>query len=281
MNPGGPWNAVLHTLFLLPNLRRLTLGGLHGIQDLYPLFERPLPSLQTLCVKGNPGVSAWDWTCEELYDRGRAKTFFSGLRTIKFSGCPIKVNDARERPEFVDTAHSELRCIKFPAMTSDRIAAQFLAKCSNALAAIDTSGVHLSQETLRVIATKCTSLKAFSVTVESTLYDDDLDGLASLIEMRGPQLVCLTLFSAHQDTVPRRIMQLMITHCRSLEALLLWADSEGEFEDDCLELISRGGGRLKLLELHGSDFVIHMNTLINRVADSCPKLEAFALPFNI
>ncbi|KAJ3084551.1 hypothetical protein HK102_000620 [Quaeritorhiza haematococci] len=79
--------------------------------------------------------------------------------------------------------------------------------------------------------------------------------------------------------ITRSIMQSIITHCQSLEALC-FDFRRLESEEDCLELVSRLGGKLKHLELGGL-VGVHANTLIDRVADSCPNLEWFGFPCTV
>ncbi|KAJ3084550.1 hypothetical protein HK102_000619 [Quaeritorhiza haematococci] len=73
-------------------------------------------------------------------------------------------------------------------------------------------------------------------------------------------------------------MRSIISNCRSLEALRLESQGE-EFEEDCLELVSRLGGKLKYPDFGPSTFNVHANNLIDRVADSCPNLERVGIPY--
>ncbi|KAJ3083513.1 hypothetical protein HK102_001033 [Quaeritorhiza haematococci] len=276
LDRSGVWNAVLHTLYLFPNLRHLALKGIQSLYDLHPLFDQTLPSLQKLSLQGDSYFPWLNWEVGAVYNRERARAFFSHLLELKFSCCSMKM-DLDKCPEFVDTAHKNLRSITLPDDTPAHIATQFFAKCSDALVAVDTNGSYLSLETLGTIATKCTRLRALAVENTDIV---DVDGLVSLIEKCGPELICLDVVSSDRLPIPRPVMQSIMRHCRSLEALRLESQGDG-FEEDCVELVSRLGGRLKYLDLHLATFDIHANTLVNRVAENCPFLEGFSMPFSV
>ncbi|KAJ3078274.1 hypothetical protein HK102_004609 [Quaeritorhiza haematococci] len=270
------WDGVLRTIFLFPNLRRLTLGGLPGIDGLQHLFTQTLPSLQKLSIRGNFVEPVWRWNYESSFEtsenRDSAGRFFSRLRAIEFGGCRMNLNDL-ERHEFVEAGHQKLETAKFPEDTPDPVAAAFIARCSGALVALDTSTARLSQTTLETIATKCTGLKALAV--GPTKYVD-INGLEYLIKTRGPDLICICL-GTEPNTLPRTIMQ-SLGQARSLKALRLSAHGE-EFEQGILELIPTVGANLKHLDLAGSMFeTISTLALIDRVADHCPNLEWFGIP---
>ncbi|KAJ3090381.1 hypothetical protein HK102_003927 [Quaeritorhiza haematococci] len=186
----------------------------------------------------------------------------------------MKTN-VRRCPEFIDTAHENLRSITLPDATPAHIATQFFAKCSDALVAVDTSYAHLSRETLGTLAANCTCLRALAV---GNMHVVDVDGLVSLIEKCGPELLCLDLVSEDPQPIPRPVMQSIMRHCRSLEALRLESQGEG-FEEDCIELVSRLGGRLKYLDLYLTSFDVHANAIMDCVADHCPNLEQLGIPF--
>ncbi|KAJ3085990.1 hypothetical protein HK102_013615 [Quaeritorhiza haematococci] len=136
------WNEVLPTLFLFPHLRSLTLSDLRGNDGLLPLLDQQLPSLRKLSMQADcnllDGEWKWKWNFGRDYDREQARAFFSRLQTIEFM-CPMELNTLRERPEFVETAHENLRSITFPFNTPDHISREFFGRCSAALVAVDLS----------------------------------------------------------------------------------------------------------------------------------------------
>ncbi|KAJ3080476.1 hypothetical protein HK102_003022 [Quaeritorhiza haematococci] len=271
------WTAVLHTLYLFPNLRRLQLKDIRGIHELQPLFDQTLPSLQKLSLQGYSTSTAWDWEGGASYNREQARAFFSRLMGLKFSyNCKMET-DVRRCPQFVDTAHEDLRSIKLPDDTPAHITTQFLAKCSDALVAVDTSSAHLSWGTFETLATTCRGLRALAVGNTDIV---DVDGLVSLIEKCGPRLLCLELISEDRRSIPRTVLRSVIRHCRSLEALRL--EFEGKrVEVDCLELVSTLGRKFKQLDLYMTTFDVHANTLIDRIADHCPNLRHLGIPYTV
>ncbi|KAJ3083514.1 hypothetical protein HK102_001034 [Quaeritorhiza haematococci] len=138
-----------------------------------------------------------------------------------------------------------------------------------------TSYAHLSRETFGTLATNCTGLRALAV---GNMHVVDVDGLVSLIEKCGPKLLCLDLVSEDPQPIPRPVMQSIMRHCRSLEALRLESQGEG-FEEDCVELVSKLGDRLKYLDVYLASFDVHANAIVDRVADHCPDLEHLGIPF--
>ncbi|KAJ3083829.1 hypothetical protein HK102_000898, partial [Quaeritorhiza haematococci] len=279
----GAWNAVLITLFLFPNLQRLGLKQLQSFDALYPLFEQNLPSLQKLSVQAFAGYRRnqyWLWQGRQGYDKHReqATAFFSQLKTVEFHLCSLVFNNGGACPQFVDTAHENLRSITFPLYAPEHIAREFFAKCSAKLVALDMRYTRLSRETIQMITTTFTNLRAFAFESD---WRVDVDGIVHLIQTRRPAFQCLILASDTilDGSIPRQIMRSVITHCRSLEALCLSSQGE-EFEANSLQVISILGGRLKYLQLGKSIFNTHANTLIDYVAANCPNLERFDIPSN-
>ncbi|KAJ3063930.1 hypothetical protein HK102_008350, partial [Quaeritorhiza haematococci] len=296
------WRTLLRNLFLFPKLCRLTLKELPSPCEVAVLSDQDLPSLthlalSTILADGEdyPTKSRGSW------DYRDTRVAFSRLSSVKWKepddmpGDPVPGEDEYigtckvNCRAFLDTAHKNLRQIRFPDKTPTDVAAEFFARCSNALSVVRSWDPQFSWPNFEELAETCTGLRAFSI---PEVGESDWDGFEYLMMLRGHQLVALELGDCDRKryTDWGLLIRSVSEYCHALEYLdlclyfMVRGTENAKFgKDQILNLVRKCGRTLRYLRLDicpyrewnttGGDLHFIDDKLLRTIGDSCPNLR--------